>query len=64
MAAGARASPDLIRSQHELVTIFGVTIARCDVFAIAVTIPLLIGLLWFICHTRLRQGDARHGAGP
>jgi branched-chain amino acid transport system permease protein len=44
---------DLIRSQHELVTISGVEITNGDLLAVAVTIPLLIAMTTFIGHSRL-----------
>ena len=45
--------PDLIRSQDQLVDFFGVNIVRSDVFAIGVTVPLLLVLLlWFVGQTR------------
>jgi len=45
-------APDLLGSQIELVNLFGVEIVRSDVFAVAVTAPLLFALLWFVGHTR------------
>jgi branched-chain amino acid transport system permease protein len=45
--------PDLIRSQHELITPFGVEITNGDVLAIGVTLPLLIGMTAFIGRSRL-----------
>jgi branched-chain amino acid transport system permease protein len=45
--------PDLIRSQHELVTIGGVQITNGDVLAIAVTIPLVLLMTAFIGTTRI-----------
>ncbi len=44
--------PDLIGSQKTLFTIFDVDVVRSDVFAIAVTLPLLIALLTFVGRTR------------
>jgi branched-chain amino acid transport system permease protein len=44
--------PDLIGSQRSLFSIFDVTVVRSDVFAIAVTLPLLIALIFFIGQTR------------
>src|SRR4051794_25574836 len=44
---------DLINAQHDLVTIFGVTIENGDVLAVAVTIPLLILMTSFISRSRL-----------
>ncbi len=46
------ASPDLIGSQKTLFTVLDVGILHSDVFAVAVTVPLLIGLLWFVGSTR------------
>jgi branched-chain amino acid transport system permease protein len=48
------ASPDLIGSQSEYFSIFGVAIEHSDVFAVVVTVPLLIALVWFV-------GGTRHG---
>jgi len=45
-------SPDLIGSQKTLFTIFDVNVVRSDVFAIAVTLPILIALTYFIGTTR------------
>lgn len=44
--------PDLIRSQETMFTIAGVDIVNSDVFAVAVTVPLLAALLWFVGSTR------------
>jgi branched-chain amino acid transport system permease protein len=45
-------SPDLIRSQVELFTLFGVDVVRSDVFAVVVTAPLLFMLLYFVGQTK------------
>jgi branched-chain amino acid transport system permease protein len=45
-------APDLIGSQTTLFTVHNVDVVRSDVFAIAVTIPLLIALLWFVGSTK------------
>jgi branched-chain amino acid transport system permease protein len=45
-------SPDLIRSQRTVFTIFDVGIVRSDIFAVAVTLPLLFALIFFIGQTR------------
>jgi branched-chain amino acid transport system permease protein len=45
-------SPDLIRSQVDYFSIFNTGIEHSDVFAVAVTVPLLIGLLWFVGRTK------------
>ncbi len=45
-------SPDLIGSQETLFTVLDVTIVRSDVFALVVTVPLLIALLWFVGRTK------------
>jgi branched-chain amino acid transport system permease protein len=44
---------DLINSQHDLFTLFGVTVENSDVLAVAVTIPLLILMTSFIGRSRL-----------
>jgi branched-chain amino acid transport system permease protein len=46
------ASPDLIGSQNTYFTVLKVDIVHSDVFAVVVTVPLLIGLLWFVNRTR------------
>jgi branched-chain amino acid transport system permease protein len=50
------APPDLIQSQREVFDIVGVQIVRSDIFAVAVTIPLLIALLWFVGETKYGKG--------
>jgi branched-chain amino acid transport system permease protein len=45
--------PDLINSQHELFSFFGVTVTNGDLLAVAVTIPLLLLMTWFISTSRL-----------
>jgi branched-chain amino acid transport system permease protein len=45
-------APDLIRSQQELFTIAGVEVVRSDIFALIVTVPLLMMLLWFVGQTK------------
>jgi len=45
-------APDLIGSQETLFKLFGVNIEHSDVFAVAVTVPLLVTLLWFVGSTR------------
>ncbi len=44
--------PDLIRSQRQVLDLGGVTFVRSDFFAWAVTIPLLIALLYFVGQTK------------
>jgi branched-chain amino acid transport system permease protein len=44
---------DLIRSQHELFTPFGLEITNGDVLAIGVTVPLLVAMTTFIGKSRL-----------
>jgi branched-chain amino acid transport system permease protein len=46
--------PDLIGSQETYFTIFGVSIEHSDVFAVVVTVPLLVALVWFV-------GSTKHG---
>ena len=43
--------PDLIRSQQQVLDIGGVTFVRSDFFAVVVTFPLLIALLYFVGQT-------------
>ncbi|MEA2227955.1 MAG: branched-chain amino acid transport system permease protein [Solirubrobacteraceae bacterium] len=47
-------APDLIGSQKDYFSVFGVAIEHSDVFAVVVTVPLLIALVWFV-------GATRHG---
>src|SRR6476661_9109881 len=42
------ASPDLIGSQEDYFSIFGVPLVHSDVFAVVVTVPLLVALIWFV----------------
>jgi branched-chain amino acid transport system permease protein len=44
---------DLVQSQHELVHIAGISIKNGDVLSIAVTIPLLLLLGWFVSTSRM-----------
>jgi branched-chain amino acid transport system permease protein len=44
---------DLINAQHDLFTIFGVTVQNGDVLAVGVTIPLLLLMTTFINRSRL-----------
>ncbi|HWH94221.1 MAG TPA: branched-chain amino acid ABC transporter permease, partial [Baekduia sp.] len=44
--------PDLIGSHEVYFTIFDVDILHSDVFAVIVTVPLLIALLWFVGSTK------------
>jgi branched-chain amino acid transport system permease protein len=44
--------PDLIRTQQEVLDIGGVNLVRSDIFAVAVTLPLLITLLYFVGNTK------------
>ena len=46
------AAPDLIGSQKALFTVLKVDVLHSDVFAVAVTLPLLVGLLWFVGSTK------------
>jgi branched-chain amino acid transport system permease protein len=47
------AVPDLIASQKQLVKVLGVSITHGDVLAVAVTVPLLLALGWFVSTSRL-----------
>jgi branched-chain amino acid transport system permease protein len=47
-------APDLIGSQRDYFKVFDVAIEHSDVFAVVITLPLLIGLLWFV-------GSTKHG---
>jgi branched-chain amino acid transport system permease protein len=44
--------PDLIRTQREVFDIAGVSVVRSDIFALVITVPLLVALLWFVGSTR------------
>jgi branched-chain amino acid transport system permease protein len=45
-------APDLIGSQKDYFSVFGVPLEHSDVFAVVVTVPLLIALLWFVGSTK------------
>src|SRR4029079_5738939 len=45
-------SPDLIRSHTCCLSLFNPSMEHSDVFAVIVTVPLLIGLLWFVGRTK------------
>ena len=45
-------SPDLIGSQKDYFTVFDVPIEHSDVFAVVITVPLLLALLWFVGSTK------------
>jgi branched-chain amino acid transport system permease protein len=53
LGASQVAVPDLIRSQRELFNVFGVSISRGDLLAVAVTIPLVVLLTSFVARSRL-----------
>ena len=57
-------SPDLIGSQKDYFKIFGVAIEHSDVFAVVVTAPLLIGLVWFVGSTRYRKAMRASAQDP
>jgi branched-chain amino acid transport system permease protein len=45
-------APDLIGSQRDYFKVFNVAIEHSDVFAVVITVPLLVGLLWFVGSTK------------
>jgi branched-chain amino acid transport system permease protein len=45
-------APDLIGSQRDYFKVFDVAIEHSDVFAVVVTVPLLVALLWFVGATK------------
>jgi branched-chain amino acid transport system permease protein len=53
LGGSQRGVPDLIHSQQELVNLFGVSISRGDVLAIAVTAPLVFLLTTFVARSRI-----------
>jgi branched-chain amino acid transport system permease protein len=53
IGASQKATPDLIRSQKELIDIAGLSISRGDVLAVVVTIPLVFLLTSFVARSRL-----------
>jgi branched-chain amino acid transport system permease protein len=53
LGASQRAVPDLIGSQKDLFEIFGVSVSRGDLLAIAATIPLVFLLTSFVARSRL-----------
>src|SRR3954464_4933586 len=48
----ADAAPGLIGAEADYFSIFGVPIEHSDVFAVIVTVPLLVALVWFVGSTR------------
>ncbi|HET6509224.1 MAG TPA: branched-chain amino acid ABC transporter permease [Baekduia sp.] len=44
--------PDLIGSHSKYFTVFDVDILHSDVFAVIITVPLLVALLWFVNTTK------------
>ncbi len=48
--------PDLIRSQREVFSLFDVAVLRSDIFAVIVTVPLLVALLYFVGQTKYGKG--------
>jgi len=53
LGSSSRSVSDLVRSQKELVNLFGLSISRGDLLAIAVTAPLVFLLTSFIARSRL-----------
>jgi branched-chain amino acid transport system permease protein len=45
-------APDLIGSQRDYFTVFDVAVEHSDVFAVVITVPLLVALLWFVGATK------------
>jgi branched-chain amino acid transport system permease protein len=44
--------PDLVRGQLDVITSAGIHVAREDLLAVGVTLPLFLLLTWFVSHTR------------
>lgn len=53
IGSSQRSVPDLINAQHQLLSIVGVPISNADVFAVAVTVPLVFLLTTFVGRSRL-----------
>jgi branched-chain amino acid transport system permease protein len=53
LGASQHSVPDLIKSQKEVIDLFGISISRGDILAIAVTIPLVFLLTAFVARSRL-----------
>jgi branched-chain amino acid transport system permease protein len=53
LGGSQRSAPDLIHSQKHLFELGGVTVTQGDVLAVAVTAPLLIGLVAFVNRSRM-----------
>jgi branched-chain amino acid transport system permease protein len=53
IGASQKSVPDLIRSQRELIDIFGLSISRGDLLAVVATIPLVLLLTTFVARSRL-----------
>jgi branched-chain amino acid transport system permease protein len=53
LGASQHSVPDLIDSQKQVIDLFGISISRGDILAIAVTIPLVFLLTAFVARSRL-----------
>ena len=53
LGGSQRGVPDIIRGQKEVLNIFGVQLAREDILAIGVAVPLFLLLAWFVNTTRM-----------
>jgi branched-chain amino acid transport system permease protein len=53
LGGSQRGVPDIIRGQKEVLNIFGVQLAREDILAIGVAVPLFLLLAWFVNQTRM-----------
>jgi branched-chain amino acid transport system permease protein len=53
LGSSQRSVSDLIHSQQELFNLFGLSVSRGDLLAVAVTAPLVILLTTFVAHSRL-----------
>jgi branched-chain amino acid transport system permease protein len=53
LGASQRGVPDLINSQQELFSVFGISVSNGDMLAITATIPLVILLTAFVANSRL-----------
>jgi branched-chain amino acid transport system permease protein len=53
LGGSQRGVPDIINGQKEVVDIAGVVVAREDILAIGVAVPLFLLLTWFVGQTRM-----------
>jgi branched-chain amino acid transport system permease protein len=53
LGGSQRGVPDIIDGQKQVIDVFGIVIAREDVLAVGVAVPLFLMLTWFVGQTRM-----------